>query len=49
MPLAFVVVVSMFKDVLEDFKRHKTDKQENNKQVLYGNVDSKEFEKRKWF
>lgn len=33
MPLAFVITVSMIKDIFEDYKRHKSDKQENFKMV----------------
>ena len=36
-PLAFVVVVSMVKDIFEDYKRHQSDKKENKKKVLVGN------------
>ena len=28
-PLTFVVLVSMFKDAFEDYKRHVSDKEEN--------------------
>ena len=40
MPLTFVVLVSMVKDIFEDFQRHKSDNQENNKKALQGNVDT---------
>ena len=33
MPLSFVVIVSMIKDIFEDLKRHKTDKLENNRRA----------------
>jgi hypothetical protein len=33
-PLSFVLAVSMIKDIIEDVKRHKSDKVENNKEVL---------------
>lgn len=33
MPLLVVVFLSMVKDVFEDYKRHKSDAQENQKQV----------------
>lgn len=33
MPLSFVIIVSMIKDIFEDYKRHKSDKQENFKLV----------------
>jgi len=32
-PLSFVLIVSMVKDIIEDVKRHKFDKQENTKEV----------------
>jgi phospholipid-transporting ATPase len=32
-PLTFVVIVSMIKDIFEDFKRHKSDSEENNKKT----------------
>lgn len=35
-PLSFVLIVSMVKDIIEDVKRHKFDKLENNKEVLMG-------------
>ena len=34
MPLAIVVLVSMFKDAIEDYKRHKNDDKENNTKAL---------------
>lgn len=34
MPLGFVVLVSMVKDIMEDMKRHASDNQENNSKVL---------------
>ena len=35
-PLTFVVLVSMIKDIFEDLKRHQSDKLENNRKVLVG-------------
>jgi len=32
--LAIVVLVSMFKDAIEDYKRHKNDDKENNTKAL---------------
>jgi len=29
MPLSFIIVVSAIKDIIEDYKRHKEDKKEN--------------------
>ena len=43
MPLAFVIVVSMIKDIFEDYKRHKSDKIENFKQVLVYDPITKSF------
>lgn len=34
MPLIVVVVLSMIKDIFEDYKRHKSDNQENMKKTL---------------
>lgn len=34
MPLAFVVGVSMIKDIFEDRKRHKSDDEENNRRCM---------------
>jgi Cation transport ATPase len=33
-PLTFVLTVSALKDIVEDYKRHKSDNEENNKQTL---------------
>ena len=33
-PLGFIIFVSMVKDAFEDYKRHKSDYEENNKQTL---------------
>ena len=48
LPLSFVVVVSMIKDIFEDVKRHKTDKLENNRMIYVGNNETRQFEKKKW-
>lgn len=48
MPLAFVIIVSMIKDIFEDYKRHKSDNQENYKQVLVYDPLTKEFVKQHW-
>lgn len=34
MPLGFVVVVSMIKDIIEDSRRHASDNRENSSKVL---------------
>lgn len=48
MPLTFVIVVSMVKDIFEDYKRHKSDHQENYKRALVFNRSSSSFEERHW-
>jgi phospholipid-transporting ATPase len=48
MPLSFVVVISMIKDIFEDLKRHSSDKTENNRLVEVGDVDSNTFVLKKW-
>lgn len=48
MPLGFVVLVSMVKDIFEDLKRHNSDKMENNRKVLVGDIISNTFVEKKW-
>lgn len=48
MPLAFVILVSMIKDIFEDYKRHKSDNQENYKEVLVYDHLTHEFRKQQW-
>jgi phospholipid-transporting ATPase len=43
-PLVFVLLVSMVKDAFEDYKRHKSDAQENEKSVMVLNRGTGEFE-----
>lgn len=33
LPLAVIIAVTMLKDIVEDYARHKSDKEENNKPV----------------
>ena len=33
-PLSIVISISMLKDIFEDYRRHKSDKTENERQVL---------------
>ena len=47
-PLVFVVVLSMIKDAYEDFKRHQSDKDENNATTEVYNTDRRQFETVKW-
>ena len=35
LPLFFIVLVTMIKDLFEDIKRHKSDKEENSKKIKY--------------
>lgn len=48
MPLAFVITVSMVKDIFEDYKRHKSDNTENYKKVLVYDTITKEFKYQNW-
>jgi len=48
MPLAFVIIVSMIKDIFEDYKRHKSDKTENYKLVEVFDPITNEFKKQHW-
>ena len=48
LPLAFVIGVSMIKDIFEDYKRHKSDKLENFKWALVYNRGNRQFIKTHW-
>lgn len=48
MPLAFVIGVSMIKDIFEDYKRHKSDKTENFKMTLVYDKQKRQFVKKHW-
>ena len=45
-PLALIVLISAFKDLYEDFKRHRSDSEENNKSVEILTDDG--FKARRW-
>lgn len=47
-PLGFVILVSMVKDIFEDTKRHQSDKKENQRKVLVGDVATGEFSEKLW-
>jgi len=47
-PLSFVIIVSMIKDIFEDLKRHSSDKMENNKKVLAGDPKTGKFQNCLW-
>jgi phospholipid-transporting ATPase len=47
-PLSFVVLVSMVKDIFEDLKRHQSDNQENNRKVLVADPDKGIFKEIIW-
>lgn len=47
-PLFCVVIVSMVKDAFEDYKRHKSDDQENNTKTMVFNPSSKQFAETAW-
>lgn len=47
MPISFVIGLSMVKDIFEDLGRHRSDNDENSRQVLVGN-DVGEFNNIKW-
>jgi phospholipid-transporting ATPase len=48
LPLSFVIIVSMIKDIFEDFKRHNSDKKENYKGTLKWDPIAKCFRKELW-
>ena len=43
LPLTFVIAVSMIKDIFEDYKRHKSDDNENYQTTLVYDDDSNSF------
>jgi phospholipid-transporting ATPase len=45
-PLAFIVLLTMIKDVYEDYKRYKSDEEENNKETLV--YDNGKFVTMRW-
>mmetsp|Transcript_29398 Transcript_29398/g.28516 ORF Transcript_29398/g.28516 Transcript_29398/m.28516 type:complete len:128 (+) Transcript_29398:415-798(+) len=48
LPLSFVVLVSMVKDIFEDYQRHRADDIENSKLTLQGNPLTEAFEEVPW-
>ena len=48
MPLCFVVAVSMIKDAFEDYKRHKSDGQENDTEAMLFDPTAKQFKVSQW-
>ena len=47
-PLSFVITLNGIKDLYEDFKRKKSDTEENNKITLVYNKEKNDFIKKKW-
>lgn len=47
-PLSVVITISMIKDIYEDYKRHKSDRTENERPVEVLNKESFAYEKKKW-
>lgn len=47
-PLTFVVLVSMFKDAFEDYKRHVSDREENTHKTKVYDPDLKQFCEKEW-
>ncbi len=48
LPLSFVIAVSMIKDIFEDYKRHKSDDNENFQTVEVYNSTTNSFSKELW-
>lgn len=48
LPLGFIVLVTMLKDLFEDRKRQKQDNEENSRSIEIFNPDLKVFEQKKW-
>jgi phospholipid-transporting ATPase len=47
-PLFVIVVISMLKDMVEDIKRAKSDRDENTRQCLSLNTNIMKFQKVEW-
>ena len=48
LPLTFVIAVSMIKDIFEDYKRHKSDDNENYQTADVYDMETKSFKKEQW-
>lgn len=48
MPLSLVILVSMIKDIFEDYKRHKSDDSENDQEVLVFDSRQETFVMQQW-
>ena len=48
LPLSAVVLISMMKDLFEDWKRHKSDNVENMNKTRIYNRDTMKFEEKNW-
>ena len=48
LPLTTILCISALKDLFEDLKRHKSDREENNRQILTMQPDGSTFELRNW-
>ena len=46
LPLTTIILITAIKDLYEDFKRHRSDNEENNKKVMTGSNFS--FNEEKW-
>lgn len=47
LPLTTIILITMVKDVFEDWKRHRSDNEENGKKVMVGST-SMGFKQEKW-
>ena len=48
LPLAVIVLISMFKDAFEDYQRHKSDEKENNTRTLVIDADKGQWTLKAW-
>ena len=48
LPLSVIVIISMVKDAYEDYQRHASDAQENNKQTLVYDEAQKKWVSKAW-
>lgn len=48
LPLGFVLIIGIFKDLIENLKRYKSDQAENNLTCLVTNSEKTAFEVKHW-
>lgn len=47
-PLAVIILITALKDLYEDIRRHKSDREENNKTCMTYNAETLVLERKQW-